>query len=118
MIMTGCDGSSRLLAMTFLFRSGGSADRLRRRCCRELKFEQLQAAGEGVQRASEGWLAMSAADDRCSGRREGDGGCLRISGACNRRRRPIPRGWARVCGEVSRWSEVEAAVAAAGFNSH
>jgi hypothetical protein len=117
MIMTRCDGSSRLLAMTFLFRCGGGADRLRRRCCRELKFEQLQAAGEGVQRAREGRLVMADAGCRSGG---GQGGrtCLMISGRRNRRRYPNSRGWARVSGEVSRWSETEATAAAAGFKSH
>ena len=75
MIMTRCDGSSRLLAMSFVFRCGGGADRLRRRCCRELEFEQLQAAGEGVQRAREGRLIMNTivgadADSRSGGREE------------------------------------------------
>jgi hypothetical protein len=93
----------RLLA--FLFRCGGGADRLRRCCCCELKFEQLQAASEGVQRAREGRLIMnmimSADADNRSDRRERDDRCMMISRRRNRRRCPNPRGWARVSGEVS-----------------
>lgn len=108
----------RLLA--FVFRCGGGADRLRRRCCRELKFEQLQTAGDGVQRAREGRLVMNMSADagsRRAGRQRG-GRCMMISGCVDRRRRPNPRGWARAHGKVGRWSELQAAAATVGFNSN